>query len=166
MISLLTALHTKQVWLGILALSVWIVLYATRPVPAQPIFDPSTNGYSDRVQSNRTSDLNYGMQKLIQSGFYTPSPDAGSARAQLAAAEENKAVALPKLGTTRSVNGKWAAYFGSGADRIVVEENDAIYGWIVSDIGPSSIQLTNETESRRLYLFERLPDANSEDSQL
>ena len=166
MISLLTALHTKQVWLGILALSVWVVLYATRPVPAQSMFDPATNSYSDRVQSSRTSDLNYGMEKLIRSGFYTPTYDGSPASTQIEAAEEVENVSLPKLGTTRSVNGKWAAYFGSGADRIVVEENDAIYGWIVSDIGPSSIQLTNETESRRLYLFERLPDANSEDSQL
>ncbi|MFN3214016.1 MAG: hypothetical protein ACE37M_13010 [Henriciella sp.] len=166
MYSLLTALHTKQVWLGILALSAWVLLHAARPINSEALAGTSVTNIADRVELNRGSDLNDAMQKLTRSGFYVPVVVDDPSVTQAIDIAGAEAAAVPTLRLTRSLNGRWAAYFGTGEQRIIVEENDDIHGWVVSDIGPASVQLTNETESRRIYIFDRLPDANSEDSQL
>lgn len=160
MFTLLTVLHTKQVWTALIIGAIGLILMITRPVSVQLPSIPQGDGLSatDRAASTIAFDRINAM--LEGSSFYVPrSADSfGTVDSDRSGTSASMALVPgdPILRAIATRNDIRTAYFALGDKTQAVTEGEALQDWTVTQIDPTSVLFVKDGEFRRLYMYEQL----------
>ena len=158
MFSLLSILHTRQIWLLLVIAAIGVFFMTARPVSVDSPSVPEGDYFS--AEKNLTNSIAFERlnEKLQGSVFYTEIPTeerqdplGSSANLSLTATGAD-----PILRAIAGSDGKRTAYFAVGVEIVTVNEGDSLIDWLITEIDASSVQFVKDDQSRRMYMYDRL----------